>query len=238
MVGYDVHGRRARTTTRTPRTRTVIVVTSGLAAPAGHEPRRPHDEERRHRRRGASSRGRRGRPDAIIVVVTNPLDAMCHVALKASGFPPERVVRHGRRPRHGPVPRPSSRGSSARRPGRARGSSSAATATRWCPLPRYSTVGGVPIIGAHLERERIEAMVERTRNGGAEVVDAPQDRQRLVRARRASVVADGRVDPARPEARAAVHRATSRASTASTACSWACRSCSATAGSRRSSRSS
>src|SRR5512142_1598942 len=31
-------------------------------------------------------------PDAIIIVVTNPLDAMCHVAMKASGFPKERVI--------------------------------------------------------------------------------------------------------------------------------------------------
>src|SRR5439155_1552567 len=31
-------------------------------------------------------------PDAILIVVTNPLDAMCHVALKASGFPRERVL--------------------------------------------------------------------------------------------------------------------------------------------------
>ena len=31
-------------------------------------------------------------PDAIIIVVTNPLDVMCHVALQASGFPRERVI--------------------------------------------------------------------------------------------------------------------------------------------------
>ena len=31
-------------------------------------------------------------PDAILIIVTNPLDAMCHVALEASGFPPERVI--------------------------------------------------------------------------------------------------------------------------------------------------
>ncbi|WP_460476716.1 lactate/malate family dehydrogenase, partial [Escherichia coli] len=31
-------------------------------------------------------------PEAIVVVVTNPLDAMCHVALEASGLPSERVV--------------------------------------------------------------------------------------------------------------------------------------------------
>src|SRR3974390_1095385 len=31
-------------------------------------------------------------PEAIIIVVTNPLDAMCHVALRASGFPKERVI--------------------------------------------------------------------------------------------------------------------------------------------------
>ncbi|MCB2187541.1 MAG: malate dehydrogenase, partial [Deltaproteobacteria bacterium] len=31
-------------------------------------------------------------PNAVIIIVSNPLDAMCHVALKASGFPPERVI--------------------------------------------------------------------------------------------------------------------------------------------------
>src|SRR5438132_5705718 len=34
-------------------------------------------------------------PNAIIIVVTNPMDAMCHVALKASGFPKERVIGQG-----------------------------------------------------------------------------------------------------------------------------------------------
>ena len=40
-------------------------------------------------------------PDAIIIVVSNPLDAMCHVAKNVSGWPRERVLRHGRHPRHG-----------------------------------------------------------------------------------------------------------------------------------------
>ena len=60
--------------------------------PAGHEPRRPAGQERRHRRAASSSRRRPYSPDAILIVVTNPLDAMCHVAMRASGFPRERVL--------------------------------------------------------------------------------------------------------------------------------------------------
>ena len=60
-------------------------------APAGHEPRRPAGQERGHRAR-VVSQAAAASPDAIIIVVTNPLDAMCHVALEASGFPPERVI--------------------------------------------------------------------------------------------------------------------------------------------------
>ena len=107
-------------------------------------------------------------PDAIIVVVTNPLDAMCHVALKASGFSPERVVGMA-----GVLDSARFRSFisdelevSVRD---IRGFVLGGHGDTMVPLPRYSTVGGVPITEL-MSAERIEALVERTRNGGAEVV--------------------------------------------------------------------
>nr|MBA2275458.1 malate dehydrogenase [Chloroflexota bacterium] len=107
-------------------------------------------------------------PGAIIIVVTNPLDAMCHVALEASGFAPERVIGMA-----GVL-------DSARfRSFVAHELRVSVTSTHafvlgghgdtMVPLPRYSTVGGVPITEL-LEAERVETLVDRTRNGGAEIV--------------------------------------------------------------------
>ena len=52
--------------------------------------------------------GRREReshqPNAVVIVVSNPLDAMVQQVWKVTGFPPSRVVRPGRRARHGPLP--------------------------------------------------------------------------------------------------------------------------------------
>jgi len=107
-------------------------------------------------------------PDAIVVVVTNPLDAMCHVALEASGRPSERVIGMA-----GVL-------DSARfRSFIAEELDVSVTNTHafvlgghgdtMVPLPRYSTVGGVPITEL-LSPERIEALVDRTRKGGAEIV--------------------------------------------------------------------
>ena len=59
---------------------------------AGHEPRRPAQDQpgdRRRRHRGTWSSAR---PTTILIVVTNPLDAMCQVAFDAAGFPRERVI--------------------------------------------------------------------------------------------------------------------------------------------------
>ena len=42
-------------------------------------------------------------PDAVLIVVSNPLDAMCHVAKNVSGFPEGARLRHGRDPRHEPL---------------------------------------------------------------------------------------------------------------------------------------
>jgi malate dehydrogenase len=108
-------------------------------------------------------------PDTIIIMVTNPLDAMCEVARRVSGFPRERIF----------------------------GMAGVLDAARmrWfiadalkvsvedidafvlgghgdtmVPLPRYATVNGIPLPQL-LAADKIEAINTRTRNGGAEIVN-------------------------------------------------------------------
>ena len=108
-------------------------------------------------------------PNAILIVVTNPMDAMAQSAFKVSGFPKNRVI------------------------GMAGVLDSARMSTfiaqelsvsvenvhsfvlgghgdDMVPLPRYSTVAGISILEL-LPKDRLEAIVTRTRNGGAEIVN-------------------------------------------------------------------
>ena len=105
---------------------------------------------------------------AVLIMVTNPLDAMCHVALKTTGFPRRRVI----------------------------GMAGILDAARFAtfigmelnvsrrdvramvlgghgdtmvPLPRHTTVRGVPLTEL-ADTETIERLVERTRKGGGEIV--------------------------------------------------------------------
>ncbi|MFI5255525.1 MAG: malate dehydrogenase [Candidatus Limnocylindrales bacterium] len=107
-------------------------------------------------------------PNAILVIVTNPLDAMCHVAMKASGFPRERVVGMA-----GILDSARFRTFIAWELGVSVSSTHAFVlgghGDTMVPLPRYSTVAGIPLPDL-LPPEKIEALVTRTRNGGAEVV--------------------------------------------------------------------
>ena len=107
-------------------------------------------------------------PEAILIIVTNPLDAMCHVAIKASGFPRERVIGMA-----GVLDSARFRTFIAWELGVSVGSTHAFVlgghGDTMVPLPRYSTVAGIPLTDL-LPPERIEALVDRTRNGGAEVV--------------------------------------------------------------------
>ena len=107
-------------------------------------------------------------PNAIVITVTNPLDAMTHVAFKKTGFPPERVV----------------------------GMAGILDTARYryflaceldvsvedvtafvlgghgdsmVPLPRYTTVAGIPV-SELLDQCAIDRIVQRTRDGGAEIV--------------------------------------------------------------------
>jgi len=107
-------------------------------------------------------------PNSILIIVSNPLDAMVQTAFKVSGFPKQRVI------------------------GMAGVLDSARFRTfiamelkvsvenihafvlgghgdTMVPLPRYSTVAGIPITEL-MSKERVEALVKRTRDGGAEIV--------------------------------------------------------------------
>lgn len=107
-------------------------------------------------------------PDAVLIVVTNPLDAMCHVAMEASGFPRERVIGMA-----GILDSARFRTFIAWELGVSVQDTHAFVlgghGDTMVPLPRYSTVAGIPITEL-LPPERIEALVQRTRDGGAEVV--------------------------------------------------------------------
>lgn len=107
-------------------------------------------------------------PEAILVVVSNPLDAMCHVALETSGFPRERVIGQA-----GVLDSARFRTFIA-----AELDVSVEDVTAFVlgghgdtmvPLSRYSTVAGIPLPEL-LSEEKITELETRTANGGAEVV--------------------------------------------------------------------
>ena len=107
-------------------------------------------------------------PEAIIVVVANPLDAMCHVALEVSGFPKKRVVGMA-----GILDTARYRTFIAQELSVSVRDVFALVlgghGDTMVPLPSMATVGGVAITEL-LSPERVEAIVKRTREGGAEIV--------------------------------------------------------------------
>jgi len=107
-------------------------------------------------------------PEAILLIVTNPLDSMVYLAKKVSGFPRERVIGQA-----GVLDSARMRTFIAMEMGVSVDSVSAFVmgghGDEMVPLPRYSTVGGIPITEL-LPPDRVEAIVERTRKGGGEIV--------------------------------------------------------------------
>lgn len=107
-------------------------------------------------------------PDAIIIMVSNPLDAMTYVALKESGFERSRVIGMA-----GILD--SSRMAAFIQEklgyggGQIRASVMGGHGDDMVPLPRYSTVAGVPLTDV-LSDSEIAEIVDRTRHGGAEIV--------------------------------------------------------------------
>ena len=107
-------------------------------------------------------------PDSILIIVSNPLDAMCHVALNASGFPKNRVIGMA-----GVLDSARFRAFIAMELNVSVENTHAFVlgghGDTMVPLPRYSTVAGIPITEL-MPSDRIEALVDRTRKGGAEIV--------------------------------------------------------------------
>ena len=151
-------------------------------------------------------------PDAILIIVTNPLDAMCHVALARLRLPARARARDGRRARLGALPDVHRRRSWASSVEDTHAFVLGGHGDTMVPLSRYSTVAGVPITEL-LPPDRVEALEERTRQRRRRGRRPAQDRLGLLRAGRLDV-RDGRVDPARSQARPAVRGPARRASSA------------------------
>jgi malate dehydrogenase len=107
-------------------------------------------------------------PDAILIVVTNPLDVMTYVAHKVSKFPRQRVVGMA-----GVLDAARLRAFIAAEvkvsPENVHTMVLGGHGDSMIPLIRYTTIAGVPL-SQWLPQERIEALVKRTREGGAEIV--------------------------------------------------------------------
>jgi malate dehydrogenase len=108
-------------------------------------------------------------PDTIIIVVANPLDAMCHVAMETSGFPRERVVGMA-----GILDTARYRTFIAQELSVSVRDVFALVlgghGDNMVPLPSMATVNGVAITEL-LPQDRVDAIVQRTRQGGGEIVE-------------------------------------------------------------------
>jgi malate dehydrogenase len=107
-------------------------------------------------------------PAAVLIIVSNPLDAMCHVAFETSGFPKNRVLGMA-----GVLDSARFRAFISMELNVSVENTHAFVlgghGDTMVPLPRYSTVAGIPITEL-LPKDRIDALVKRTANGGAEIV--------------------------------------------------------------------
>jgi len=107
-------------------------------------------------------------PDAIILVVSNPLDVMCWVTKQVTGFPRERVIGMA-----GVLDTARYRAFLAEALDVSVEDVQAMVlgghGDTMVPLVSYTTVSGIPV-GQLLDRAKLDTIVERTRNGGAEIV--------------------------------------------------------------------
>jgi len=107
-------------------------------------------------------------PNSIMVVVSNPLDAMCHVALKESGFPANRVIGQA-----GMLDTARYKTFLAMELGVSVEDISAVVlgghGDTMVPLPHHTSVSGIPVLEL-ISKEKLDAIIDRTRNGGGEIV--------------------------------------------------------------------
>ncbi len=145
----------------------VVVITAGLARKAGMS----RDDLLRKNHaivKACTESAMAVSPDAILIVVSNPLDAMVQTAYRASGLPRERVIGMA-----GVL-------DSARMRSFIAAELNVSTTNvhafvlgghgdDMVPLPRYTTVAGIPLPDL-LDADAIERIVQRTRKGGGEIV--------------------------------------------------------------------
>ncbi len=145
----------------------VVVITSGIA----RKPGMSRDDLLRTNMgivRSVTTQVATVAPDAVIIVVSNPLDALCHVALEAAGFPRERVIGQA-----GVLDSARYRTFIAHELDVSVEDVTALVlgghGDTMVPLSRYCTVAGIPITEL-MPAQRIRDLEERTANGGAEIV--------------------------------------------------------------------
>jgi len=107
-------------------------------------------------------------PNSIVIIVSNPLDAMAKVAMETLGFPRERVIGMA-----GVLDSARFRSFIAEETGVSVKDIHAFVlgghGDTMVPMPRHCSVGGVPLT-EYMKKDRVDALVERTRKGGAEIV--------------------------------------------------------------------
>ncbi len=107
-------------------------------------------------------------PNAILIIVSNPLDAMCHVALHESGFPSNRVIGQA-----GALDTARYKTFLAMELGVSvndiHGMVLGGHGDTMVPLPRHTSVGGIPVRELIAE-DRLQQIIQRTRDGGGEIV--------------------------------------------------------------------
>src|SRR5215218_6483554 len=166
LLGYDTTLTGANSYEETARS-DVVVITSGIA----RKPGMSRDDLLRTNMGIVGSVTKQvvpGSPDAVVIVVSNPLDAMCHVAFDNAGLPRERVIGMA-----GVLDSARFRAFIAMELNVSVEDVSALVlgghGDTMVPLSRYSTVAGIPITEL-LPAERVKAIEERTASGGAEIV--------------------------------------------------------------------
>ncbi len=107
-------------------------------------------------------------PNAILIIVSNPLDAMCHVALNESGFPANRVIGQA-----GALDTARYKAFLAEAIGVSvrdiHGIVLGGHGDQMVPLPRHTSVAGIPVREL-IDEDTLQAIIERTRKGGGEIV--------------------------------------------------------------------
>jgi malate dehydrogenase len=145
----------------------LVVITAGIARKPGMS-RDDLLETNAGIMRGVCEQIKRVAPQAIVIVVSNPLDVMCHVALETTGFPKERVIGMA-----GVLDTSRFRTFIAEAANVSVNDVQAFVlgghGDTMVPLVRYSSIAGIPL-DHFLPQDTIDRLVDRARNGGAEIV--------------------------------------------------------------------